>query len=142
MSFLFSEHVIKPPLLIGESPEDPFYVLPGENLTVIAKFAMFGTYHIKLLKHVHNYQTDMNDTKKFKELNVPREIVPVLRKTYGGGRVFLITYHFRNITESDLGFYSIMVGDIGHFDLYRFQIAWQKAGLWLSFKITSQFLSF
>ena len=142
MSFLFSEQVIKPPFFIGKSPEDPFYVLPGENLTVPAKFATFGTYHIMLLKHAHNYQTDMNDTIKFKELNVPREIVPEDRKTYGGGRVYSIKYHFRNITESDLGFCSIMVGDTEHFDYYTFQIAWEKTGLWLSFKITSQFLSF
>ena len=142
MSFLFSEQAKKPPFFIEKSPEDPFYVLPGENLTVIAKFAIFGTYHIMLLKHVHNYQTDMNDTIKFKELNVPREIVTVGRKRYGGGSVNSIKYHFRNITESDLGLYSIMVGDTEHFDYYTFQIAWKKTGLWLSFKITSQFLSF
>lgn len=143
MSFIFSERVIKPPLLIGKSPEDPFYVRPGENLTVTAKYAMFGTYHIKLLKHVHNYQTDTNETNILKELDVPRKIVRVFRKSAnGGGREYLIKYYFRNITEADLGNYSIIVGDLLDFDPYTFQIAWEKPGLWLSFKITLQFLCF
>ena len=142
MSFLFSEQVIKPPVFIGESPKGPFYVLPGGNLTVIADFAMFGTHHIKLLKHLYNDQTDMNETENLKELNIPREIVPVLRKrTNSYTRQYLIKYYFSNITEADLGFYSIVVGDRYNFDNYTFQIAWEKPGLWHSFTV-SKFLRY
>ena len=142
MSFLFLEQVEVVPMFIGESPVEPFYVLPGENLTVIANVVMFDTTHIQLLKHVYNNQTDKNVTEPFKVLNIQREDVPVIREaTNGGAKEYLMKYYFINITEADLGVYSIMAGNRLGFNTYDFEIAWQEPGLWHSFKITPQFLS-
>ena len=128
--------------MFGESPVEPFYVLPGENLTVIANVVMFGTTHIQLLKHVYNNQTDKNVTEPFEVLNIQREDVPVIREaTNGGAKEYLMKYYFINITEADLGVYSIMAGNRLGFNTYDFEIAWQEPGLWHSFKITPQFLS-
>ena len=130
MTFLFSEQVRKVPIFTEEDPVEPFYVLPGENLTVTAGVLRFGTDHIELLKHIYNNQSDVNVTKSFKVLNIHREDVPVFREEMNGGaRKYLINYYFNNITEADLGFYSIMVGDRRGFSHYNFQIDWQKPGL-------------
>ena len=143
MTFLFSEQVKKIPIFIEEDPLEPFYVLPGENLTVTARVLRFGTDHFELLKHIYNNQSNVNVTKSFKVLNIHREDVPVFREEMNGGaREYSINYYFNNITEADLGFYSIMAGDTRGFSHYNFQIDWQKPGLWHSFKITPQFRSF
>lgn len=130
MSFLFSEQVKEAPVFIGGGPLEPFLVLPGENLTVIANVVMFGTTHIQLLKHVNSNQIDKNVTELFKVLNIRREDVPVAREgSNGGAKEYLMKYYFINITDADLGFYSIMAGNRLGFNTYDFEIAWQEPGL-------------